>query len=78
MHFSYHLVIHSFSIAFSASSSDLALINAICYLNHLWLLSPICLHAFPHVNVNILGIQLIPLEIKYCYLSMSYRSNDLQ
>lgn len=78
MHLSYHLMIRSFSRAFSASSSDLGLINATYYLNQLYLLSPICLPAFPRGNANILGIQFIPLEMKYCSQSMPYSNNDSQ
>lgn len=52
MHLSCHLVIKSFSIAFAISSFDLTLINTICYLNQLLLLSAICLHRSPHVYLK--------------------------
>lgn len=55
MHSSYHLMMQCFSIAFSVSSFDLTLINAIC----LQCLSHICQHPCAHLNLNILCIQLI-------------------
>jgi len=52
MHFSYHFMIEAFSTGFAVSSFDLTLISAICHLSQLLLLSPICLHIFPHVNLK--------------------------